>query len=195
MLNNKGEGSNMEKKLVYEFSQATEGYAEDIAATTQYYYNRFSNDKGFLAGYRTCQQVLSMLDKYYIVTINNQYIGHVQVSFGLPEEFKLLKWYENGYLEELKNCKKVIYIEHIVVKNEFTGMGAGRFLFQSLSNNYPDYILFSSVIDKPFSNKYSLEFHKQCGFKEVAYHKKDVIGSFTFQSIYLMKEAITNEAE
>ncbi len=172
---------------MYTFGKARTTYAQDIVTTTQYYYNRFNEKIGFLAGFRTAEQVKKQIENYYVVKDTGAYAGHVHISFKLPDEFEQLDWYNNKEYLMLKNAKNVIYIQHIAIKKEYAGKGCGKYLLNRLFYKFNQHLILSSVIVKPYCNEYSYMFHKKCGFYVVAYYNNDVIGKMHFESIYMLK--------
>jgi hypothetical protein len=173
---------------MYIFNKASIEDAENIALTTQYYYNNFNDNVGFLAGFRIPEKVIQCIDNYYTVKVNGDYAGHVNISFDLPDEFEILEWYNKQDYINLKTAKDVIYIIHIAIKKEYAMKGCGKFLYNNLFNSFNTHLILSSVIVKPYKNEYSYNFHKKCGFRDIAYNKNDIIGDIHFESIYMLKE-------
>jgi len=151
------------------------------------HYNHFGDGDGFLVGYRNYALVQSDLNNYFIAKKGNAILGHIQIKRSLPEEFDSLDWYDEMYYKKLKYCENVIYISQIVVKSNYCNHGIGSFLYNKIFQQFNNYVFFSSVVVKPFNNKHSLDFHKRCGFIEVAYNKHDVVGSNLFESVYLAR--------
>lgn len=169
------------------FCLAEKQDAPIIAETTRYYYNRFSDAQGFLAGYRSVEQVQADLQHYYVARIKGEPAGHVLIEFGLPEEFDLLKWHDTSEACRIRSFSQVVSIVHIAVRKEFLNQGIGTFLYNGLFARYPAAAFISSVIVKPYCNAHSLRFHEKCGFLAVAYHDRDVIHGTVFESVYFVR--------
>lgn len=176
------------KKL--DFSLASENDISDIVEITNFYNNSFNSACGFLAGQRTHSKVLENLCDYYVAKSEGEILGLVQISHKLPGEFETLDWYNTGYHDRLKKLETngdVVYIVLIAVRIGFCNAGVGKFLYNCLFEVLKSSTFFSSVIVKPYNNKYSLNFHRSCGFTEVAYNWNDLIGDIRFESIYLAR--------
>lgn len=170
-----------------EFEAASENDIDTIIEIINHYYNTFDNSYGFLAGRRTYSQVLEKLCDYFTAKSEGEVCGLVQISHSLPEEFETLDWYKSQYRNMLENNGEVIYIVLIAVRNGFYNCGIGKFLYNGLLKAFKGYTLFSSVIVKPYNNIHSINFHKSCGFIDVAYNSNDMIGDIRFESIYMAK--------
>ncbi len=122
------------------------------------------------------------------ITADNIIIGFIEVSFLLDVNvIKELEWYDENLRNTFEKGNK-LYIEKVAVKKGYQRGKIGMFLYESIFAKYPEYIFYSFVVKKPFTNIISLNFHKKMGFIEAAEFKaKKFLGINNYESVMLMK--------
>lgn len=155
-----------------------------------------SNDYGFLLVKTTEKEVITNLSNsfQYFVAVNdsNDVLGFLSLSQPkITDEFlNQMLWQDNYFSDKIvNNQERHLYINVVATKREYIGQGIGKFMYQSLYEQFPKSLLSSFIVTQPIFNHRSLIFHQKQGFQRIATFKcPQMMDLQNYESILMLKE-------
>ena len=122
------------------------------------------------------------------ITSENIIAGFIELSSLFDVNvIKRLEWFDEKVRIKFENMKK-LYIVKVAVKQEYQRKNVGMFMYNAIFAKYPEHIIYSFIVKKPYDNIVSLNFHKKMGFIETAKFKaENFLGIKNYESVMLLK--------
>ncbi|MDY6799837.1 MAG: GNAT family N-acetyltransferase [Bacteroidota bacterium] len=157
---------------------------EVIAEINNSYFDPEKN-KAFMITEMTEDIILERIHKnyrYYVLRKfgNEEILGFVELSNTVGVDIlSRVNWKTDKFKKQiLENNDNLLYIEKVAVDKSYKKQGVGEALYKNLFAKYSNNSFYAFVMDKPYTNEISMNFHKKLGFEEAGILKLDKFKDF-----------------
>lgn len=174
----------VKKATRYNLEEAKESDYRNISQINNSYLNPKENES-FMITEMSEEVIKERLTKNYSYFVlrnngNQDILGFIELSQTVGNEvLEQVTWLnESAKNQILSKNNKLLYVEKIAVDKNYKKQGIGEAIYNNLFNMYKDFSFYAFIMDKPFTNKISMNFHEKIGFKESGTLNLDEFNSF-----------------
>ena len=115
--------------------------------------------------------------KYYVLRKfgNDEILGFVELSDSVGEDIlNQVNWKNDKFKRQILGTNEnLLYVEKIAIDKTYKKQGVGEALYKNLFAKYSDSSFYAFVMDHPYKNEISMNFHEKLGFEEAGLLKLD----------------------